>query len=171
MASRPVRCNVGGCHVLLMVGHYPAHYRVYHTNQGAWKKSMHEDGEVYSILEGEDLALFQAMTLSERKAHNSERHNLLKKHPRSREHSSSEGASQDLVLDLQNDIKEQQEIYMLLGVRVEDLEAKIEDLIKTQKRSNEVQRTQQVEDSEVSITRIANDEALAMVIASERPKR
>ncbi|CAK4556708.1 unnamed protein product, partial [Aphanomyces euteiches] len=70
-----------------------------------------------------------------------------------------------------NDIKEQQEIYMLLGVRVEDLEAKIEDLIKTQKRSNEVQRTQQVEDSEVSITRIANDEALAMVIASERPKR
>ncbi|CAK4506712.1 unnamed protein product, partial [Aphanomyces euteiches] len=51
---------------------------------------------------------------------------------------------------------------MLLGVRVEDLEAKIEDLIKTQKRSNEVQRTQQVEDSELLITRIANDEALAM---------
>ncbi|KAH9105166.1 hypothetical protein LEN26_004647 [Aphanomyces euteiches] len=131
MASRPVRCNVGGCHVLLTVGHYPAHYRVYHTDQRAWKKSMHEDGEVYSILEGEDLALFQAMTLSERKAHNSERHNLLKKRHRSREHSSSEGASQDLVLDLQNDIKEQQEMYMLLGERVEDLEAKIEDLIKT----------------------------------------
>ncbi|CAK4725741.1 unnamed protein product, partial [Aphanomyces euteiches] len=30
-----------------------------------------------------------------------------------------------------NDIKEQQEMYMLLGERVEDLEAKIEDLIKT----------------------------------------
>ncbi|KAH9100125.1 hypothetical protein LEN26_016164 [Aphanomyces euteiches] len=168
MASRPVRCNVGGCHVLLTVGHYPAHYRVYQTDQGAWKKSMH-DGEVYSILEGDDLALFQGMTLSERKAHNSERHNLLKERPRSREHSSSEGTSQDLVLDLQNEIKEQQEMYMLLSERVEDLEVKIEDLMKTQKRSNEVQTTQQVEDSEVSITRIANDEALAMMIASERP--
>ncbi|CAK4079119.1 unnamed protein product [Aphanomyces euteiches] len=62
-------------------------------------------------------------------------------------------------------------MYMLLSERVEDLEAKIEDLIKTQKRSNEVQTTQQVEDSEVSITRIANGEALAMMIASERPKR
>ncbi|CAK4665255.1 unnamed protein product, partial [Aphanomyces euteiches] len=56
-------------------------------------------------------------------------------------------------------------MYMLLSERVEDLEAKIEDLMKTQKRSNEVQTTQQVEDSEVSITRIANDEALAMMIA------
>ncbi|CAK4508444.1 unnamed protein product [Aphanomyces euteiches] len=89
------------------------------------------------------------MTVSERKAHNSERHNLLKN----------------------NEIKELQEMYMLLSERVEDLEAKIEDLIKTQKRSNEVQTTQQVEDSEVSITRIANGEALAMMIASERPKR
>ncbi|CAK4245110.1 unnamed protein product, partial [Aphanomyces euteiches] len=60
-------------------------------------------------------------------------------------------------------------MYMLVSERVEDLEAKIEDLMKTQKRSNEVQTMQQVEDSEVSITRIANDEALAMMIASERP--
>ncbi|KAG9400049.1 hypothetical protein AC1031_010967 [Aphanomyces cochlioides] len=139
----------------------PRALQVYHTDQGAWEKSMHEDGEIYTILEGEDLALFQGMTLSERKAHNSELHNLLKKRPRSREHSSSEGTSQSHVLDLglQNEIKEQQEMYMLLSERVEDLEMKIEDLIRNQIPTNEIQTTQQVEDPEVASVRIANDSA------------
>ncbi|KAG9404701.1 hypothetical protein AC1031_004909 [Aphanomyces cochlioides] len=68
-----VRCNVMHCGALLTVGHYSAHYRAFHSEQGPWKKSMHEDGQVYSVLDGDDLAYVDSMTDSDRKLYNLEK--------------------------------------------------------------------------------------------------
>ncbi|KAG9410359.1 hypothetical protein AC1031_018392 [Aphanomyces cochlioides] len=77
--SLAVRFNVMQCEALLTVGHYISHYRSHHSEQGPWKKSMHQDGEVYTYLEGDDLASFESMTDSKRKSYNREKSLLLKK--------------------------------------------------------------------------------------------